>query len=174
MTEKASVTSSVERLCRLKLVNCLGKLYVFLTPEMVKSGKLRSGTGSKLKRWKKGHSSDSNPESNRFRQAAKSRFFSRPSGELRTARGTVANVSASTSHYLTSPEHNVCLYFLVCNFRVLGCSSWVYRWRQVSLMSSILLTFINDLCIWLCWISFASCMRLFNSLVWNVMDAFRA
>ncbi|XP_029690750.1 RRP12-like protein [Takifugu rubripes] len=48
---------------------------------MVKSGKLRSGTGSKLKRWKKGHSSDSNPESNRFRQAAKSRFFSRPSGK---------------------------------------------------------------------------------------------
>uniref|UniRef100_H3DGH8 Ribosomal RNA processing 12 homolog n=1 Tax=Tetraodon nigroviridis TaxID=99883 RepID=H3DGH8_TETNG len=48
---------------------------------MVKSGKLRSGTGSKLKRWKKGHSSDSNPESDRFRQAAKSRFFSRPSGK---------------------------------------------------------------------------------------------
>ncbi|XP_035027985.1 RRP12-like protein [Hippoglossus stenolepis] len=45
---------------------------------MVKSGKLRSGTGSKLKRWKKGHSSDSNPETSRFRQAAKSRFFSRP------------------------------------------------------------------------------------------------
>uniref|UniRef100_A0AAQ5YAN6 Ribosomal RNA-processing protein 12-like conserved domain-containing protein n=1 Tax=Amphiprion ocellaris TaxID=80972 RepID=A0AAQ5YAN6_AMPOC len=48
---------------------------------MVKSGKLRSGTGSKLKRWKKGHSSDSNPQSSRFRQAAKSRFFSRPSGK---------------------------------------------------------------------------------------------
>ncbi|KAM3606495.1 uncharacterized protein V6R79_017417 [Siganus canaliculatus] len=47
---------------------------------MVKSGKLRSGTGSKLKRWKKGHSSDSNPETSRFRQAAKSRFFSRPTG----------------------------------------------------------------------------------------------
>ncbi|XP_074532460.1 RRP12-like protein [Halichoeres trimaculatus] len=46
---------------------------------MVKSGKLRSGTGSKLKRWKKGHSSDSNPQTNRFRRAAKSRFFSRPS-----------------------------------------------------------------------------------------------
>uniref|UniRef100_A0A3Q3L512 Ribosomal RNA processing 12 homolog n=1 Tax=Mastacembelus armatus TaxID=205130 RepID=A0A3Q3L512_9TELE len=45
---------------------------------MVKSGKLRSGTGSKLKRWKKGHSSDSNPQTSRFRQAAKSRFFSRP------------------------------------------------------------------------------------------------
>ncbi|KAM9804205.1 RRP12-like protein [Neosynchiropus ocellatus] len=48
---------------------------------MVKSGKLRSGTGSKLKRWKKGHSSDSNPQSSRHRQAAKSRFFSRPSGK---------------------------------------------------------------------------------------------
>ncbi|KAM9365254.1 RRP12-like protein [Pholidichthys leucotaenia] len=48
---------------------------------MVKSGKLRSGTGSKLKRWKKGHSSDSNPQTTRFRQAAKSRFFSRPSGK---------------------------------------------------------------------------------------------
>ncbi|MEQ2258981.1 pre-rRNA processing protein, partial [Xenotaenia resolanae] len=45
---------------------------------MVKSGKLRSGTGAKLKRWKKGHSSDSNPQTSRFRQAAKSRFFSRP------------------------------------------------------------------------------------------------
>ncbi|KAM6916699.1 RRP12-like protein [Xenentodon cancila] len=48
---------------------------------MVKSGKLRSGTGSKLKRWKKGHSSDSNPQTSRFRQAAKSRFFSRPAGK---------------------------------------------------------------------------------------------
>uniref|UniRef100_A0A671YG28 Ribosomal RNA processing 12 homolog n=1 Tax=Sparus aurata TaxID=8175 RepID=A0A671YG28_SPAAU len=46
---------------------------------MVKSGKLRSGAGSKLKRWKKGHSSDSNPQTSRFRQAAKSRYFSRPS-----------------------------------------------------------------------------------------------
>ncbi|XP_029305253.1 RRP12-like protein [Cottoperca gobio] len=45
---------------------------------MVKSGKLRSGTGSKLKRWKKGHSSDSNPQTSRYREAAKSRFFSRP------------------------------------------------------------------------------------------------
>ncbi|XP_076021629.1 RRP12-like protein [Genypterus blacodes] len=48
---------------------------------MVKSGKLRSGIGSKLKRWKKGHSSESNPETSRFRQAAKSRFFSRPTGK---------------------------------------------------------------------------------------------
>ncbi|KAM9809126.1 LOW QUALITY PROTEIN: RRP12-like protein [Syngnathus typhle] len=48
---------------------------------MVKSGKLRSGSGSKLKRWKKGHSSDSNPQTSRHRHAAKSRFFSRPSGQ---------------------------------------------------------------------------------------------
>ncbi|XP_026997997.1 RRP12-like protein [Tachysurus fulvidraco] len=46
---------------------------------MVKSGKLRSGTSQKLKRWKKGHSSDSNPQTSRYRQAARSRFFSRPS-----------------------------------------------------------------------------------------------
>ncbi|XP_066534944.1 RRP12-like protein [Hoplias malabaricus] len=46
---------------------------------MVKTGKLRSGAAQKLKRWKKGHSSDSNPETSRHRQAAKSRFFSRPS-----------------------------------------------------------------------------------------------
>ncbi|XP_036402433.1 RRP12-like protein [Megalops cyprinoides] len=45
---------------------------------MVKSGKLRSGTAQKLKRWKKGHSSDSNPQASRHRQAARSRFFSRP------------------------------------------------------------------------------------------------
>ncbi|GAA6107350.1 RRP12-like protein [Tachysurus ichikawai] len=45
---------------------------------MVKSGKLRSGTSQKLKRWKKGHSSDSNPQTSRYRQAARSRFFSRP------------------------------------------------------------------------------------------------
>ncbi|KAG9341086.1 hypothetical protein JZ751_019840 [Albula glossodonta] len=49
---------------------------------MVKSGKLRSGTAQKLKRWKKGHSSDSNPQASRHRQAAKSRFFSRPTGTL--------------------------------------------------------------------------------------------
>ncbi|KAJ8014068.1 hypothetical protein DPEC_G00036410 [Dallia pectoralis] len=48
---------------------------------MVKSGKLKSGASSKLKRWKKGHSSDSNPQTSRFRQAAKSRFFSRPTGK---------------------------------------------------------------------------------------------
>uniref|UniRef100_A0A3Q3K3T3 Uncharacterized protein n=1 Tax=Monopterus albus TaxID=43700 RepID=A0A3Q3K3T3_MONAL len=44
---------------------------------MVKSGKLRSGTGSKLKRWKKGQP----PGGGRFRQAAKSRFFIRPTGK---------------------------------------------------------------------------------------------
>ncbi|KAL0965920.1 hypothetical protein UPYG_G00287910 [Umbra pygmaea] len=48
---------------------------------MVKSGKLKSGASSKLKRWKKGHSSDSNPQTSRFRQAAKSRFFSCSSGK---------------------------------------------------------------------------------------------
>ncbi|XP_052468820.1 RRP12-like protein isoform X1 [Carassius gibelio] len=46
---------------------------------MVKSGKLRSGTAQKIKRWKKGHSSDSNPETSRYRKAARSRNFSRPS-----------------------------------------------------------------------------------------------
>uniref|UniRef100_W5L078 Ribosomal RNA processing 12 homolog n=1 Tax=Astyanax mexicanus TaxID=7994 RepID=W5L078_ASTMX len=46
---------------------------------MVKTGKLRSGASQKLKRWKKGHSSDSNPQTSRYRQAARSRFFSRPS-----------------------------------------------------------------------------------------------
>ncbi|XP_077469171.1 RRP12-like protein [Stigmatopora argus] len=48
---------------------------------MAKKGKIRSGTSSKLKRWKKGHSSDSNPQANQHRHAAKSRFFSRPSGK---------------------------------------------------------------------------------------------
>lgn len=45
---------------------------------MGKTGKLRSGTAGKLKRWKKGHSSDSNPAVRRHREAARSRFFSRP------------------------------------------------------------------------------------------------
>ncbi|KAM3912961.1 RRP12-like protein isoform 2-T2 [Leptodactylus fuscus] len=48
---------------------------------MGKTGKLRSGTAGKLKRWKKGHSSDSNPEAKRHREAARSRFFSTPSGK---------------------------------------------------------------------------------------------
>ncbi|XP_052041658.1 RRP12-like protein [Apodemus sylvaticus] len=48
---------------------------------MGRSGKLRSGVSAKLKRWKKGHSSDSNPATCRHRQAARSRFFSRPSGK---------------------------------------------------------------------------------------------
>ncbi|XP_055109317.2 RRP12-like protein isoform X2 [Symphalangus syndactylus] len=47
---------------------------------MGRSGKLPSGVSAKLKRWKKGHSSDSNPAICRYRQAARSRFFSRPSG----------------------------------------------------------------------------------------------
>uniref|UniRef100_A0A8I3X7P4 Ribosomal RNA processing 12 homolog n=1 Tax=Callithrix jacchus TaxID=9483 RepID=A0A8I3X7P4_CALJA len=47
---------------------------------MGRSGKLPSGVSAKLKRWKKGHSSDSNPVICRHRQAARSRFFSRPSG----------------------------------------------------------------------------------------------
>ncbi|XP_052428991.1 RRP12-like protein [Carassius gibelio] len=46
---------------------------------MVKSGKLRSGTAQKIRRWKKGHSSDSNPETSRHRKAARGRYFSRPS-----------------------------------------------------------------------------------------------
>uniref|UniRef100_A0A8C5MNS0 RRP12-like protein n=1 Tax=Leptobrachium leishanense TaxID=445787 RepID=A0A8C5MNS0_9ANUR len=48
---------------------------------MGKSGKLRSGAAGKVKRWKKGHSSGSNPEARRHREAARSRFFSRPSGK---------------------------------------------------------------------------------------------
>ncbi|NP_001075884.1 RRP12-like protein [Xenopus tropicalis] len=48
---------------------------------MGKAGKLRSGSAGKSKRWKKGHSSDSNPELRRHREAARSRFFSRPSGK---------------------------------------------------------------------------------------------
>ncbi|XP_056384885.1 RRP12-like protein [Hyla sarda] len=48
---------------------------------MGKTGKLRSGTAGKLKRWKKGHSSESNPQAKRHREAARSRFFSRPSGK---------------------------------------------------------------------------------------------
>uniref|UniRef100_A0A2K6UCH4 Ribosomal RNA processing 12 homolog n=1 Tax=Saimiri boliviensis boliviensis TaxID=39432 RepID=A0A2K6UCH4_SAIBB len=47
---------------------------------MGRSGKLPSGVSAKLKRWKKGHSSDSNPVICCHRQAARSRFFSRPSG----------------------------------------------------------------------------------------------
>ncbi|XP_048061220.1 RRP12-like protein [Megalobrama amblycephala] len=46
---------------------------------MVKSGKLKSGAAQKIRRWKKGHSSDSNPETCRYRKAARSRYFSRPS-----------------------------------------------------------------------------------------------
>ncbi|XP_070609003.1 RRP12-like protein [Erythrolamprus reginae] len=42
---------------------------------MGRSGKLRSGTAGKLKRWRKGHSSDSNPEGRRYRQAARGRLL---------------------------------------------------------------------------------------------------
>uniref|UniRef100_A0A8C4Q5X6 Ribosomal RNA processing 12 homolog n=1 Tax=Eptatretus burgeri TaxID=7764 RepID=A0A8C4Q5X6_EPTBU len=48
---------------------------------MVRAGRLRSGTKIKLKRWKKGQSSSSNPESNKFRTQARSRFFSAPTGQ---------------------------------------------------------------------------------------------
>ncbi|XP_075573733.1 RRP12-like protein isoform X3 [Pelecanus crispus] len=45
---------------------------------MARSGRLRSGAGAKLKRWRKGHSSDCNPETRQHRLAARSRFCSRP------------------------------------------------------------------------------------------------
>ncbi|XP_054238177.1 RRP12-like protein isoform X2 [Indicator indicator] len=45
---------------------------------MARSGRLRSGASAKLKRWRKGHSSDCNPETRQHRLAARSRFFSRP------------------------------------------------------------------------------------------------
>ncbi|XP_063818418.1 RRP12-like protein [Pseudophryne corroboree] len=48
---------------------------------MGKTGKLRSGVSGKVKRWKKGKSSECNPEARRHREAARSRFFSRPSGK---------------------------------------------------------------------------------------------
>ncbi|NWX87944.1 RRP12 protein, partial [Nothoprocta pentlandii] len=44
-------------------------------------GRLRSGAAAKLKRWRKGHSSDCNPESRQHRLAARSRFYSRPAGK---------------------------------------------------------------------------------------------
>ncbi|NXP25115.1 RRP12 protein, partial [Scytalopus superciliaris] len=40
--------------------------------------RLRSGAAAKLKRWRKGHSSDCNPETRQHRLAARSRFCSRP------------------------------------------------------------------------------------------------
>lgn len=42
---------------------------------MGRSGKLRSGSAAKLKRWRKGHSSDSNPEGRRHRLAARGRLL---------------------------------------------------------------------------------------------------
>lgn len=89
------VTSFSERQSHLELWGYSGANVNISKPrKMVKSGKLRSGTGSKLKRWKKGHSSDSNPQTSRFRQAAKSRYFSRPSGKS-YARGSVARATLS-------------------------------------------------------------------------------
>ncbi|NWR64489.1 RRP12 protein, partial [Bucorvus abyssinicus] len=44
-------------------------------------GRLRSGAAAKLKRWRKGHSSDCNPETRQHRLAARSRFCSRPAAE---------------------------------------------------------------------------------------------
>lgn len=83
----------------------VGVRALFSNPTMVKSGKLRAGTGSKLKRWKKGHSSDSNPQTSRFREAAKSRFFSRPTGKLpiNVTRGSAAsaNMELATVSHLT-------------------------------------------------------------------------
>ncbi|XP_031453460.1 RRP12-like protein [Phasianus colchicus] len=45
---------------------------------MARCGRLRAGTAAKLRRWRKGHSSDCNPETRRHRLAARSRFYSRP------------------------------------------------------------------------------------------------
>lgn len=53
---------------------------------MARSGRLRSGAAAKLKRWRKGHSSDSNPETRQHRLAARSRFCSRPAGKGRGRR----------------------------------------------------------------------------------------
>ncbi|NWZ22393.1 RRP12 protein, partial [Asarcornis scutulata] len=41
-------------------------------------GRLRPGAAAKLRRWRKGHSSDCNPDTRRHRLAARSRFCSRP------------------------------------------------------------------------------------------------
>lgn len=54
---------------------------------MARSGRLRSGAAAKLKRWRKGHSSDCNPETRQHRLAARSRFCSRPAGESRGRAG---------------------------------------------------------------------------------------
>ncbi|XP_040419546.1 RRP12-like protein isoform X2 [Cygnus olor] len=45
---------------------------------MARGGRLRAGAAAKLRRWRKGHSSDCNPETRRHRLAARSRFCSRP------------------------------------------------------------------------------------------------
>uniref|UniRef100_A0A8B9UI50 Ribosomal RNA processing 12 homolog n=1 Tax=Anas zonorhyncha TaxID=75864 RepID=A0A8B9UI50_9AVES len=48
---------------------------------MARCGRLRPGAAAKLRRWRKGHSSDCNPDTRRHRLAARSRFCSRPDGE---------------------------------------------------------------------------------------------
>nr|XP_033797330.1 RRP12-like protein [Geotrypetes seraphini] len=48
---------------------------------MGRAGRMRSGVAGKLKRWRKGHSSDSNPQIRRHRESARSRFFSQPAGK---------------------------------------------------------------------------------------------
>lgn len=112
------------------------------SPKMVKSGKLRSGTGSKLKRWKKGHSSDSNPQTSRFRQAAKSRFFSRPTGELPTTRGSVASANVSERqpfNLLTTQANCKCCAIKCCQqkvslfFRLLPLVIWNNRSVRLTL-----------------------------------------
>ncbi|XP_067909346.1 RRP12-like protein [Heterodontus francisci] len=48
---------------------------------MGRCGRLRAGVKPKLNRWRKGQSSESNPVTHRFREAARSRFFSKPAGK---------------------------------------------------------------------------------------------
>uniref|UniRef100_UPI00398F0076 RRP12-like protein n=1 Tax=Pristiophorus japonicus TaxID=55135 RepID=UPI00398F0076 len=48
---------------------------------MVRAGRLRAGQKQNVNRWRKGHSSESNPESRRHREAARSRFFSKAPGK---------------------------------------------------------------------------------------------
>uniref|UniRef100_A0A8D0H602 Ribosomal RNA processing 12 homolog n=1 Tax=Sphenodon punctatus TaxID=8508 RepID=A0A8D0H602_SPHPU len=48
---------------------------------MGRAGQLRSGSAAKLKRWRKGHSSDCNPESRGHRLAARGRFFAPSAGK---------------------------------------------------------------------------------------------
>ncbi|XP_068544353.1 RRP12-like protein [Anas acuta] len=50
---------------------------------MARCGRLRPGAAAKLRRWRKGHSSDCNPDTRRHRLAARSRFCSRPDEKSR-------------------------------------------------------------------------------------------